>query len=139
MLNDSNAIPKGTDPREAMRELFAQRIWRLMLDRGWNQAELGRRAGLGRDVINSYVNAKSIPTPDSVQRLAQAFGVSTAMLFPGANPEVMEMSGRPADIPPVAMKATGDGMALLQVNMKVPLTLAAQIIAMLPHEEAGAH
>ncbi len=130
-----NAAPDlPSDPLAKAKELFARRLYRLMMSKGWNQAELGRRADLGRDVINKYINARALPTPESVQKLAIALGIPTIRLYPGGDETGLEATQ--AEIPPVSMKVTGNGKALLQVNMEMDQNLAIQILGMLPR--AGA-
>lgn len=133
---DTNAAPVDTtnDPMAAAKQAFAKRLWNLMLRKNWSQSELANRAGLGRDVVNKYINARSLPTPESAEKLAQALGVPSIKLYPGA--EALDL-GAPAhqEAPPVAMRVTSNGMAMLNVNMEVPLSLALDILQKLPRAE----
>jgi transcriptional regulator with XRE-family HTH domain len=110
------------------KDRFAARVWNLTVSKGWTQAELGRRAGLGRDVINSYVNARSLPTVESAKKLAQAFGVTVNHLYPGAEED---FSATGSGITPFEMKTTTTGKMFVRLNMELPFEAAADIFAVL--------
>jgi transcriptional regulator with XRE-family HTH domain len=48
---------------EAKKIEFGKKVQDAMLRRGWNQSELGRRAGLKRDNISCYVRGTTLPEP----------------------------------------------------------------------------
>lgn len=47
-----------------------------MARQGWNQAELGRRATLGPDVISRMISRETAPDPDTIKAIAGAFGIT---------------------------------------------------------------
>lgn len=53
---------------------FAKRVYKRMMDKGWNQSQLARYAGLPRDSISVYIRGRSLPTPQSLQKLAACLG-----------------------------------------------------------------
>lgn len=69
-------------PQQFIRDLFAQRIRSKMDEKGWSQSELARQAGVGRDLISGYVNAKTLPTRDNAGKLAAALDLPPEMLMP---------------------------------------------------------
>lgn len=70
---------------------FGDAVRRLRLERGWKQAELARRSGITQGMIsNLEVGAKSNPTQETIERLARAFGITTADLL-------REVDGPPVD------------------------------------------
>ncbi|HET9163866.1 MAG TPA: helix-turn-helix transcriptional regulator [Solirubrobacterales bacterium] len=46
----------------------------ILIDSGLSQAELARRAGMPRSVVNAYVRGKREPGSDALARLAAAAG-----------------------------------------------------------------
>ena len=111
------------------REDFARKLKRLTAKRGWNQSELSRRSGIGRDVISGYVRGKHLPDLANQGRLAQALGVPIEDLFPEMAPlEAPERSG-------LEFKAFDDGTALLRVNRRVPLAIALEVLKLLSDEK----
>jgi transcriptional regulator with XRE-family HTH domain len=127
--NSDGGIASPTSMSHQAKEAFARRLWRLMLNKGWNQAELGRRAGLSRDVIHSYVNAKSLPNQESLMGLARAFGVTAASLIVGDETLATPAAGAPA--PTLHMSPTSDGKVFLQINMEIDQAKALKMIALL--------
>lgn len=53
---------------------FAKRVYKRMMDKGWNQSQLARYSGLPRDSISVYVRGRSLPTPQSLQKLSTCLG-----------------------------------------------------------------
>lgn len=76
----SNAL--GTSPVEA--------IWRRS---GLRQAELARRAGLPRSVLNAYIHGKRRPRSDVLARIVAAAGLELE-LVPRRLPVDAERAGR---------------------------------------------
>ena len=63
------------------REHFAQRVRDLRAERGWSQDELAAKAGLHRTYIGTVERAEQSITIDSIEKLANAFGVPIKVLF----------------------------------------------------------
>lgn len=121
-------------PKHLTRQEFARRIYRLMLARGWNQSELARRADLPRDSVSTYIRAKVLPTPQSVQRLAVALGVTPEELLPNHVESAIE-----EDTPSLEMKVSvnAPSKAWLRVNRLVSLATAARVIDLIEAENAS--
>lgn len=115
--------------RDAEMKMFSRRLWRLMTAKGWNQSELARRSGVGRDMISGYIRAKHLPEPPHAKKLAEAFGVEIEELFPSAG-ETASTTLRDA-LPPVELRATSEGKAMLHVNLEVPFDVAVQVLALI--------
>lgn len=60
---------------------------------GLSQAELARRAGMPRSVVNAYVRGKREPGADALQRLATAGGLELT-LSPRKPPVDVERAGK---------------------------------------------
>lgn len=119
---------------------FADRLTEKMLDRGWKQADLARAAfgetvnsrgqtvAAGRDKVSSYIRGRSWPTPQNLQKLADALGCLVTELAPDIHAATIDR--RPHELS--MFQAPGrPGKAHLQVNKLVPVELAAEIISKL--------
>ncbi len=125
-LEDELGLRKGAKKR------FASRLWALIRDprRGWNQSELARRAGLGRDSISSYLRQKQFPELAAQEKLAQAFGMGVEELMAGVYGS--EEDAQDNTTPPVLeARETRPGFMMLRINKEVPAALAGRILAIL--------
>lgn len=69
-----------TDNREPRSAIFARRVRQLREERGWSQAELGRRVGLGQS-RTAAIEATGRVTIDQADAFATAFGVPVEVLL----------------------------------------------------------
>jgi transcriptional regulator with XRE-family HTH domain len=116
------------DPHNSARKLFARRLFRKMTERGWTQAELARRADMNRASINKYISGHSLPSPDSLLRMAGALGIRPIDLLP------TELANDPAPAPAspqVSLSGQADGSVVLSVNAKLPMPVAMQVLALI--------
>lgn len=67
---------------------FATKLTAAIAERGWNQSELARRAGMRRDAISTYCRGSAIPSHESLTKLARTLGWTP--------PKPPEMAARPA-------------------------------------------
>lgn len=119
---------------EMSRAEFAQRLYNILLEKGWTQSELARRAELPRDNVSMYVRAKSSPTPQSLKKMADALGMSPSELYP----TYAVASVATDDLPSFDMKmsASDPSKAYIRVNRLVRAGTAAKIAALLADEDA---
>lgn len=112
-------------PRALTKQEFGRRLHNMILERNWNQSDLARAAGLGRDSISTYVAGKTFPTPRALERLAEALQVDKNDLLPNAMMAAMD-----DEHPAVELKqASGHpGKAWLKVNRAMSFSTAAAII-----------
>src|SRR3546814_17176733 len=96
-----------------------------MLAKNWSQADLARRAELGRDSISTYINGKTFPDPLSRKKLADALGVSVDELIPNGMETALDQ-----EFPAVELKqAVGHpGMAWVRINRAMSFATAAKKI-----------
>lgn len=120
--------PAAPVPKHLTKQEFGNRLYSLMLGKGWNQSELAKRADMGRAAISTYIRGRSIPTPQSVERLAKALGVSSSYLLPNIVESAID-----EDTPSFEMKVSTSalGTAWLRVNRAVSLTTAVKIAELL--------
>ena len=85
----------GTDnrdeaPKELTKQEFARKLYHLIMDKGWNQSELARRSGVGRDAVSTYIRARSYPEPKTLLKLSKALGVKPEELLPNQMASAVE-------------------------------------------------
>ncbi|MEM9341752.1 MAG: helix-turn-helix transcriptional regulator, partial [Pseudomonadota bacterium] len=111
---------------------FATRIKAEMAQRGWSQSELADRASrflpkghkIQRYSINNYVKETALPRDAFLLAIAKALGTTPEDLLP-------ERGLRPKDaaaLPTTDVRDTGDGMAFLRLNRRVPWPVAVEIL-----------
>lgn len=81
-LEDPAADISRLAPRHLTKQEFGRRLYTAMVEKGWNQSELARRAELTRDSVSTYVRGASLPTPQSLKKLAEALGTTPEALLP---------------------------------------------------------
>lgn len=114
--------------RVLTKQEFGKRLFALMLEKGMNQSDLARAGGLGRDSISTYIRGRSVPTPQNLERLAAAVGVSSADLYPNydANAAAIE-----EPLFQVKQINDGSGMMWLHINMRIDAKKAVEIMQIL--------
>lgn len=122
-LSDMKLVPKHLSKQE-----FGRRLYRLMLEKGWTQSELARQADLPRDSISTYVRGKTLPTPHTVKKMAEALGMRPEELMPAQIEHAID-----ADNPVFEMKVSpsSPSMAWVRVNRLLPLKEAMAIAEIL--------
>lgn len=108
-----------------IKQDFAQKLQKEMLARGWNQSELARRSGMGRDNISGYLGGKVLPGSKHLKKIADAFGKE-----PGYFIEGVVLKEEP-DRPMLDFKQNDDGTVTLRFVQMMPMNLAMKIIEML--------
>jgi transcriptional regulator with XRE-family HTH domain len=103
---------------------FGARIAQRLKIKNWNQSDLARATGLGRDSISTYIHGTVRPTPKNLAKLAEALECTPADLSPDIpqheNPNaVLEMTQLP------------DGKVRLRVIQAVTLDQAVEIFNIL--------
>jgi transcriptional regulator with XRE-family HTH domain len=133
----SSLSPPADDatPQDIMKQQFSRRLWALMVEKGWNQSELARAAGLGRDIVSVYINAKSLPEPKNLKKLADAFNMPMAQLYPqgaqvGASQETPAIEFRQA--------MGGQSKGWLRVNVEISAVKALRIMQIVHEPDADA-
>lgn len=120
-------------PKELTKLEFGRRLNKLMLDRGWNQSDLARAAGLGRDAISTYVRGRSFPEPKSLRKLADAMSLTTEDLLP--NTVAAAMDADTAPMLEIKQAAGHPEHVWIRVNRMVTFDQAAQIFNIIRGEQ----
>lgn len=110
------------------KDEFGRRLAALMMDKGWNQSDLARASGLGRDSISTYIRGRTFPEPKNLRKLADALGTTAHDLLPNAAMTAME-----AETPALEIRqAHGHtDRVFIRINQLVTLEQAARIFEIL--------
>lgn len=119
-------------PKDELRREFARRLSAALVEKGWNQSELGRRTKIDRDNISGYVRGRNLPGPAIVKRLAEALGVEVSWLLPLG---VAGARSVDRDSPALEVKALGGDTAWLRVNQQVSWDTALAVMKLLKGEK----
>jgi len=114
--------------RRTSKEEFAKRLYERMAGKGWTQSQLARYAGLNRDAVSTYVRARSLPSPESLAKMARVLDCKPEELLPN----YFEAA---ASEQPVAMELKEvhgeEGLMWLKVNMRLPKATAIKVFMLL--------
>ncbi len=120
-------------PSDAVRAEFANRLQKAMVDKGWNQSELARRASdhlkegkVGRDSVSGYIRGVTLPTPPKLAALALALGVEASYLVPARGTQSATQKNPPLDV-----RAIDEDTVWLRINQAVEWPVALQIMNLL--------
>ena len=94
------------------RRVFRDRLVSKMKEKKMTGAELARKAKLSKDAISTYTTMRSLPTPKTLQRLADVLGCKPNDLIPVKPPTETLLEMRDHQKP---------GYKLLIVKMPLPL------------------
>jgi transcriptional regulator with XRE-family HTH domain len=126
-------IPGGTlSPKAVGRQEFGRRLLSLIIQRGWNQSDLARETGIGKDSISGYVRGRSFPNPTTLNQLCDTLGVTREQLLPNSLQAAMD-----EEFPAVELRqAVGHpSKAWLRVNRAMSFATAAKIITLIEEDE----
>lgn len=126
-MTRKKATPASPEPLTNKQE-FGRRLQALILERNWNQAELARAAGLGRDSISTYIKGLVFPDPKNLKKVADALGMTPQQLMPTGMVASID-----AEIPALEIRqsSTDPDRVHIRVNRLVSLEQASQIFAIL--------
>lgn len=119
-------------PKALTKQEFGRRLTALMRERNWNQSDLARAAGMGRDAVSTYVRGRSLPEPKSLKKLADAFRLEPQQLLPNAMMEAMD-----DELPALEIKqAVGHpDKCWLRINQMVSMDKAMRVMQILNDEK----
>lgn len=128
-------VPGGAlTPKAISRQEFGRRLLSLILKRGWNQSDLARETGIGKDSISGYVRGRSFPNPPSLKRICDALEVTRDQLLPNSLQAAMD-----EELPAIELRqAVGHGNKVwLRVNRAMSFATAAKIVTLIEEDEDG--
>jgi transcriptional regulator with XRE-family HTH domain len=130
-----DALPESSlTPKHLTRQEFGRRLYQLMLSRGWNQSELARRSDLPRDSISTYIRGRTLPTPKSLQGIAEAFGMQPGDILPNAVEAAVDEDNPSLEL---RVSTSAPASAWLRVNRLVSLATASRVIEVIEADRAA--
>jgi transcriptional regulator with XRE-family HTH domain len=125
------ALASELAPTHMKKQMFGNRLFKLMVEKGWSQSELARRASIPRDAVSIYIRGKSFPSPQKLAALAAALGVAETTLLPNQAESAID-----EDNPSFEMKVSPNApsVAWLRVNRLVSTATAVKIAELLSQE-----
>lgn len=140
----NNLNENRSQTENAVYAEFGRRLQARMIQLGWNQSELSRRAtaylpkpakgqvqghALGRDRISSYIRGKYLPRPEALEAIAKALQCKPADLLPeGGVPSI-------AEGPLMEMKSIDGKRVAIRLNRVVSTKTASKIMELLGTED----
>jgi transcriptional regulator with XRE-family HTH domain len=120
-LDDSEPDPSQPLTTEVIKRVFRARVLKRLAVLNWTQSELGRRSGLPRDFISTYLRdpPRSMPTSLNVAKIARALGMKTSELMP-------LMGDIETNVPPMEMIGTPEDGFSVRINITIPLKFIAR-------------
>lgn len=126
--------PPVVDTHTYTRQEFGRRLYSLMLQKGWTQAELARQSGILADSVSNYVRGNIMPSPKNLLALAKVFGMRPGELLPNYTESAIEADKEP----PIDLKVSSADptKAWLRISRVVKFDTAARIIQMIREDDA---
>lgn len=101
------------------RRVFSQRLMDKLKEQNMSGGELARRANISRDAVSSYTAMRSIPTAETLAKIAKALRCKTKDLLP-------PISGDEADTIIEVREHGTPGMKLLIARVPLPADFAME-------------
>lgn len=119
-------IRRAASMNEALaerREVLSATLQRLMKAQDMSQADLGRRVGVRRDLINGWVKGNTFPRNSNVlDKMAEVFGVPVTELVPS-----MPSPTAPDEPVEFNLSFNGSGQCHVTINMIIPFEVGTRI------------
>lgn len=132
------------DDEPLTRQEFARRLNRLLMEKGWSQSDLARRAfgttvnsqgytvAAKRDRVSCYITGKSFPDRKTLAKIAEAFGVEPEELLPNVTMNAIQKEEVSLEI---RQAAGHPDKVWLRVNKLVSPAKAARVFTVLNDPE----
>lgn len=115
------------DPFLPQKRRFARELQQRCVKMGWTQSDLSRKSGLSGDSISKYFNAKQVPSPTNLGKLARAFKCPPEELFP--EPSISETGE--LNVLEIKQVLGNPDKVVLRVNKVVTFDAASKIMELL--------
>lgn len=113
---------------EDAKAAFGRNLKAALDTKSWNQSDLAKATGLGRDSISTYIRGLTMPDPKNIKKLADALDVVPQDLTSGTAPERVS--------PALEITQSTAGKVFIRINQAVTFDQASRIMAIL--QEGGA-
>jgi transcriptional regulator with XRE-family HTH domain len=128
MATNSRQEPTRPDESDIVRRQFARKLEELLIARSWNQSELGRAAGLGRDAISTYIRGRCLPEPGNLKKIADALNTTPTQLIP----QIVHVEE--AELPEFEMSSIAGGRMRVRLDKEFTSDRAMRIAALVQEQ-----
>jgi transcriptional regulator with XRE-family HTH domain len=124
-----------------VRQQFAHRLKKLMVQKDMSQSDLARaafgfddptspsRVPKGRDRISAYLNARQFPDDANLEALAKALGLAPEDLIPKIDPETSLKSEQVFDVQRYPNSTRARVVLIQDLEMEIVLKIMALLVA----------
>ncbi|RWA81458.1 MULTISPECIES: helix-turn-helix transcriptional regulator [unclassified Mesorhizobium] len=123
------------DARQQAKADFGRRLHKSMIKKGWRQSDLARHSEIGKDSISNYVNGRTVPTRQNIERLAQVLALAPNDLWPGYDGS---MEGR-RNVLTFRVDPEDPGYAFVVIDSRLPVDLALKLLSLAKDQNSVAH
>lgn len=125
--------PKTTRVRatDELKREFSRRLLEKLASSDLNQSELARRVRVSKDAVSTYARGRSIPSDETLARIADELGCEPSDLLPRR----FDSAGLAA---PLRMTMLEDGRMRIEVSAVVERDVALKIMELIPGETINA-
>lgn len=129
---DEPELPPGPISADLLKKVFRARVLKQLMLRDWSQAELGRRSGIPRDFISTYLRdpPRSMPTQVNIIKIAHALGVKTSELVP-------QMGDVTNVVSPLETVGSDEAGTRVRINISLPFWAVAELTAIIHRVQSG--
>jgi transcriptional regulator with XRE-family HTH domain len=136
-VTDSN---RPSDPQAVA---FAKNLNRLLLERGWTQAEFTRRGKVHaptgvkfeRHLVSTWLTGQHLPNPLNLDITAKVFGVDKTELVPESSAQFV---GEPAEVSRMNVNFNGMETARLRLDVELPADVAMAVMKLVKDAQSKA-
>lgn len=114
------------DARQQAKIDFGRKLHKAMIKKGWRQSDLARHSMIGKDSISNYVNGRTVPTQQNIEKLAQVVSVSPNDLWPGYDGS---MQGR-RNVLTFRLDPEDPAFAFVVIDSRLPVDLALKLMGL---------
>jgi transcriptional regulator with XRE-family HTH domain len=132
VTNHTEASDDSLTPRHLTKQEFAKRLHKLLTDRRWNQSDLSRAAGIGRDAVSTYIRGRSFPEGKNLEAIAKALQMRPEDLLPNTLESAIQF-----ETPAIELRVSHSdpSLAWLKIDQRVSMSVAAEILSLLKKDE----
>lgn len=106
---------------DALKAEFSRRLLRRLAEVGMNQSELAKRIGVTKDAVSTYARQRSLPTPQTLKKMAAILQIDAEELLPSRY-------DYPDSVPlQIEMRANGK-CAITVHQLEVPASVGIKIM-----------
>ena len=119
-----NAKTTRVRASDDLKEEFSRRLLQKLANRDMTQTDLAREIGVSKDAVSTYARKRSIPSPETLARIAKTLGCEPDELLPVRHDTAALAS-------PLQMKMLQDGRVHVKVDATMSFEQATSVMELL--------